>query len=323
MTCGHPVLHRHGRVRKAVRDTQVTQVWVQRYRCPACGHTQRVYPAGASEAQQSDRLKGLAVVLWGLGLSCSATSHILGLLQAPVAKMTVWRDVQAAGRTLRARLGPGRVRVLGADETFVRLRGRETAVGVVVDATTGQTVGVDLLVQGRETAAFERWLLPYVGTLGVAVLVSDDLATYKPVADRLDLAHQVCLAHVRKNVTQHLKEIRGWEAEKEKLRTLVRELPRDGGEQLVALEGVVWAEPKLKALVVRVAQNWPRLVLHTQRADVPATDNVTERAIGRTKVRYRTMRGLKSREGCLNAFAVTQWLYTPQAEHHLSALLAA
>jgi hypothetical protein len=91
----------------------------------------------------------------------------------------------------------------------------------------------------------------------------------------------------------------------------------------VALEALVWAEPKLKALVVGLAQKWPRLVRYQQEPDVPATDNVTERAIGRTKVRYRTMRGLKSADGCLNAFAVTQWLYTPQPEHAIATLLRA
>lgn len=319
--CQHPVLHRHGQVRKRVRDTKVSQVWAVRYRCAACGASQRHYPVGVSSAQQSQRLQTLAALLWGLGLSCSAASHILTLLEVPLARMTVWRDVQQAGTTLRQRRWPGPVRVLGADETMVRLRGKEVAVGVVVDAGTGATIGVDLLVAGRDAAAFERWLLPYVGALEVEVLVSDDLSTYKPVADRLDLGHQVCLAHVRKNVTHHLKDVEGWAAEKEQIQTIIQELPPAGGEQLLALEQVVWPEPKLKGLVVALSEKWPRLVLHQQEPGVPSTNNVTERAIGRTKVRYRTVRGFKTAAGCLNGFALTQWLYTPQAEHHLARLL--
>ena len=197
--CHSPVLQGHGLVKKRIRDTKVKQVGARRYRCPLCGHTFRHYPLGVSQAQQSQRLMTLAALLWGLGLSCSASSHILALLDAPIAKMTVWRDVQATGQALRGRKWQGKVRVVGADETVVRLRGREIAVGVVVDAKTGETLGVDLLIDGRDAAAFERWLLPYVGELGAEVLVSDDLATYKPVAERLDLKHQVCLAHVRKN----------------------------------------------------------------------------------------------------------------------------
>jgi transposase-like protein len=235
--------------------------------------------------------------------------------------MTVWRDVQAAGEALRQRYWQGKVRVMGADETAVRLRGKEVAVGLVVDAQTGQTIGVDLLVNGRDAAAFERWLLPYVGALGAEVLVSDDLSTYKPVAERLDLEQQVCLAHVGKNVARRLKQIAAWEAVKAKLKALLKALPLDGGQQLVALEKEVWAEPKLKALVVDLGQKWPSLVLHKQQPGVPATNNATERAIGRTKIRYKTTRGFKSQDGCLNAFALTQWLYTPAAQHDAATLL--
>ena len=95
--CHSPILQGHGLIKKRVRDTKVKQVIVQRYRCPACGHTFRHYPLGISQAQQSGRLIVLAALIWGLGLSCSASSHILGLLEAPLSKMTVWRDVQVVG----------------------------------------------------------------------------------------------------------------------------------------------------------------------------------------------------------------------------------
>lgn len=296
-------------------------VWAGRYRCPACGHTQRHYPLGVSRAQQSQRLQGLAALRWGLGLSCSGSSPILALLDVPIARMTVWRDVPAMGQALRRRCWQGTVRVIGADETAVRLRGKEVAVGLVVAAETGQTIGVDLLVNGRDAAAFQRWLLPYAGALGPEVLVSDDLATYKPVAERLDLGHQVCLAHGRKKAARRLKEIASREAIKERLKALLRELPPDGGRQLLALEKAVWAEPKLKAMVVELCHKGQSLVLHKQRQDVPATNNVTERAAGRTKIRYQTTRGFKSEDGCLNAFALTQWLYTPAAQHDAAWLL--
>lgn len=55
--------------------------------------------------------------------------------------------------------------------------------------------------------------------------MSADLPTYKPVAERLDLKHQVCLAHVRKNVSRRLKEIGGCEQVKEKLKALAKGLP--------------------------------------------------------------------------------------------------
>ena len=41
--------------------------------------------------------------------------------------------------------------------------------------------------------------------LGVETLVTDDLATYKPVVEELGLGHQVCVGRVKKNVWDRLK----------------------------------------------------------------------------------------------------------------------
>jgi transposase-like protein len=121
-------------------------------------------------------------------------AHILRLQEASIASVTVWRDAQALGRRLRQQLGPGgrQVTVLGADETYVRVRGRSVCLGVVTDAQTGETVGIQVLAE-QDAAGFLRWLSPFVRELGVQVLVTDDLSTYKPVAERLGVAHQACL----------------------------------------------------------------------------------------------------------------------------------
>src|SRR3972149_11323328 len=107
------------------------------------------------------------------------------------------------------------------------------------------------------------------------------------------------------------REIERWEAVKERLKDLVRELPLEGGEELLALEKEVRSEPRLKALVVELGQKWPSLVLYKQVGGVPATKNVAERAIGRTKVRVKSIRGFKSEAGSLSAFALTPTPYTP------------
>ena len=46
---------------------------------------------------------------------------------------------------------------------------------------------------------------------GVEAMVTDDLSTYKPVVERLGVEHQVCIAHVRKNVRRRVDEIAGTE----------------------------------------------------------------------------------------------------------------
>jgi transposase-like protein len=67
--CRSKHVQMHQPVEKALRDTMHHQVQVHRYRCLTCGRTFRVYPTGVSKAHTSDRVKGLAVMLYLLGLS--------------------------------------------------------------------------------------------------------------------------------------------------------------------------------------------------------------------------------------------------------------
>ena len=317
--CGSPLLQRHQAVPKALIDTQVRQTQAIRYRCTACGRTFRHYAQGASRYRQSQRVMGLAVLLWTLGLSQRAVAVVLAGLEAAVHRSTVLRDIHRAGASLWRRRSLGAVRVLGADETVVRLGGRPTLLGFVVDAQTGTTLGVDILLE-QDSGAFLRWLRPYVERLGVQVLVTDDLITYKPVVDELGLEHQVCLAHLRKGVSNRLKKVEGWEEDKARIQQLVRELPQDGGAELLRLERRLGRSPPLRRLVVDLLQRWPSLVCHRRRRGVPPTNNRTEQAIGKSKVRFKTVRGFKSVTGALAGVALTQWLYSGAAQHNLAEL---
>ncbi|MFQ5488923.1 MAG: transposase, partial [Gammaproteobacteria bacterium] len=116
--------------------------------------------------------------------------------------------------------------------------------------------------------------------------------------------------------------IRGWEEEKARVRQLVGELPADGGERLLRLEPRVRASPPLRRLVVDLLGRWPALVYHQGKPWVPATNNRTEQAIGKSKVRFKTVRGFKSVAGALAGVALTQWLYSGAAVHDLAELVA-
>ena len=75
----------------------------------------------------------MAAILWGLGLSLASVSKILEIFGTGVGKTTVWRDVQEAGQALFGKKRwSGEVRVLGADETVFKVRGRKVSVGFVV-----------------------------------------------------------------------------------------------------------------------------------------------------------------------------------------------
>ena len=64
-----PVLQRHGRVLKSIRDLFLHQETAYSYRCADCGHTFRHYPQGVDCHDQNQRLRALAALLWALGLS--------------------------------------------------------------------------------------------------------------------------------------------------------------------------------------------------------------------------------------------------------------
>ena len=317
--CQSPVLQRHQQVPKALIDTQVRQTQAVRYRCTGCRRTFRHYAQGASRYRQSQRVMGLAVLLWSLGLSQRAVAVVLTGLEAGIHRSTVLRDIHRAGAALWRRWHVSPVRVLGADETVVRVRGRPVLLGFVVDASTGATVGVDILL-GQDSRGFLGWLRPYVERLGVQVLVTDDLITYKPVVDELAVGHQVCLAHLRKGVSNRLKKVDGWKEDKARIQRVVRELPSEGGAELLRLERRVVRSPPLRRLVVDLLQRWPALICHQGTADVPATNNRTEQAIGKSKVRFKTVRGFKSLLGAAAGVALTQWLYSGAEPHNLTEL---
>jgi len=320
--CGSPLLQRHQAVSKRVIDTQVHETQAVRYRCTACRRTFRQYAEGVSHYRQSQRVIGLAVLLWTLGLSEWGTSYVLQALEAGIHRSSVHRDRLRAGALLQQRgMAAGPVRVLGADETGVRIRGQAQLVGFVVDGESGKTVGVDVLVQ-QDGPAFRRWLERYTRELGVEVLVTDDLNTYKPVSQQLGLAQQICLAHVRKWVANRLRSIADWEREKALIREVVRELPADGGERLLRLERRARASPELRRLVVDLIGRWPALVYHQGRPWVPPTNNRAEQAIGKSKVRFKTVRGFKSVAGALAGIALTQWVYSGAPVHDLRELAA-
>ncbi len=346
-------MQRHGTVAKPVRDHKLKEVEVQRYKCVSCGRTFRHYPAGITPKSQSQRTVVLAALMYGLGLSCSAASHLLGALGADIAKMSVWRDAQEAGEALRRKRPAGRVRVLGADETVYKVKGRKVVVGFVVDGASGRPLGFEVLCEG-DGRAFREWLEPYAEGFGVEVLVSDDNDSYCVAAAELGLDHQLCIAHVRKYVTKRSKSIleqaekEGWEAasperlaelewDLTRVRRLVEDLREPGAAELGRMHRrYLWAQPpkaeegasagyRMRMLTLELWNKWGKLLLYLRKPELgmDGTNNATERAIGKSKVRYKTMRGHKSVDGMKNGIALTQWLYGGEDEHDLAKAMAA
>jgi len=345
-------LHRHGTVSKPIKDHRLSEVIAYRYKCLSCKRTFRHYPSGVTRKAQSRRTVVLAALMYGLGLSCSAASHLLGALGVDLAKMSVWRDAQEAGEALRRKRPAGRVRVLGADETVYKVKGRKVLVGFVVDGQSGTTLGFEVLFEG-DGEAFKEWLEPYAKEFGAEVLVSDDNDSYSVAATGLGVEHQLCVAHVRKYVSKRSKSIieqarAEWAEGEERLeklaedlglvKELVEELREGGGALMGRLHrDYLWASAperkgekascayRMRMLTLELWEKWRKLRLYRARPELglDGTNNASERSIGRSKVRYKTMRGYKSTEGMSNAIALTQWLYSGEDEHDLATEMAA
>lgn len=271
--CGRPILHRHGTVSKPIEDHHLSRVIAHRYKCASCERTFRHYPSGITRKDQSQRTVVLAALMYALGLSCSAASHLLGALGAEISKMSVWRDAQEAGEALREkRPAAGRARVLGADETVFSVKGKEVVVGFVVDAGGGRTLGFEVLLEG-DGRAFRRWLEPYAKELGAEVLISDDNGSYSVAAAESGFSHQLCVAHVRKYFTKRAKSIleqadKEWGEDSEKK---LAELEADLGRTKELLGGLEEDEGGRELGRLHRRYLWARPPATLDRAPAPAT----------------------------------------------------
>jgi transposase-like protein len=195
----------HQPVKKALRDTVHQQVEVHRYRCLKCGRTFRVYPPGVSHAQSSDRVKGLAVLLYLLGLSYGAVSLALESLGVPLSKTEVYETVQAVAARVpglkREQVFQGvKTTALGGDLTSVKCAGQWLHLGLTVDSLSGLALTIDA-VAAEDAQTLKAWIEPIAASVGAQVLVSDDADGFKTTADELGRlpsgVQKSCQAHYR------------------------------------------------------------------------------------------------------------------------------
>jgi Transposase IS66 family len=310
--CDGETFQRWGQVNKPVKDIRVRNVKVYRYRCCQCKRTFRHYPDGNTPADQTERLRLLAILLWTLGLSHRASSLILSGLNVLVSFMTIWRDVQEEAKQIKKRNHWKAVRILGLDGAYVLGWGEKQPVLVAVDLGTGEPIAVGYINE-YDPQAIRRWLEPLVQRHGITVIVTDDLSSYKIVAEKLQLGHQICQFHVRRWVGKALKELQEtvpqeWLWVLEEIHQLLDLMPPDGSKSLYAL----WKQlpgrhskrnqarsalEQVRDLLLRLSQDWQNYCTFQSEPEVPWTNNSSEQAIGRMKMRARTVRGFKSWQG--------------------------
>lgn len=301
--CGNKTWQSHGWPGKAIRDTREDRVLAHRIQCTACHTTMRVYPRGVTRRKQSERVRGLSIMLWLLGLSYRAVMDVLTALGCRMSYTMVYDNVQKAGEKVRRlkerRLSGRRVRVLAADCTHVQVKGEDTILLHLADGETGLCLAIDI-VPGEDAESLREAIEEIAGAVGAEVLLTDDADPFKDVGDELGLEHALCHQHVVPNTLRKLAEI----AEQ-----LENRLEREGEvgpgstkteeamQHILELEQIIlWACPRsqkrldelaqvyeqeplpkkgqkatpfarLKLMTLRLAANWPRLTVAETRRD--------------------------------------------------------
>jgi transposase-like protein len=310
-----------------------------------------------SRAEQSDRLKAISVLLYVLGLSYGAVADFLEAVGTAICKTTVYNNVQEAGIASRSRQSAsvasgGKRAVIGADGTYVKVKGEKVGVQVVVDDQSGDLLGLDIIVS--ENSEEVRQVVERVAKqVEAEVLVSDDLDAYKGVADEVGLDHQICRSHVKRNVdaladslTEQLNKqeplpegvtssVECLVQDLEALQNLVRERPTSALEDLETMYYRYMAAPvpkkgerhtvwyRMRMLVTRLWERWRRLTLDQRRDDLDGTNNSSERLIGWwIKERYRTMRGYKRTESIQNVVTLTARMGVRSGRYDMAELYA-
>lgn len=310
--CDGEIFQRWGQGVKPVKDSSYRTVRVYRYRCCRCQHTFRYYPEGVDRHDQTERLRKLAAICWVLGLSLRGVATILLVFGVNLCHMSVWRDIQEQAKRLEKQHRWQGVRVMGVDGAYPLGWGKKQPVVVAVNLGNGQVVKLGQ-VDESNPQALRRFLEPLVQSLGVSVIVSDDLASYRLVTQQLGVEHQVCQFHVRRWVGRVLHELRGTVPKEylgmiDEIQALLEDLPPEGSRRLFELWKQIperrkgQARPlsplsQLRALLIRLSEHWESYRVFSWHEDVPWTNNGTEQAIGRMKMRSRTVRGYKSWEG--------------------------
>ncbi len=310
--CQGETFQRWGKVSKPVRDSRCRHVQVYRYRCCHCGRTFRHYPQGVDQADQTQRMRKLAAIYWVLGMSLRNVVLALSAFGVKLSHMTVWRDLQEQAELSQRQHHWKAVRVLGVDGAYPLLKGKKPSVLIAVDLGDGRPVAIGRVDESNPQAV-RRWLAPLVQRLGVSVIVTDDLASFRTAAQRLGLEHQVCQFHVRRWVGRTLHELgqsvpKEWLWVLDEIRSLLAELPLQGDRRLFEL----WKQiperrigqtgersplEKLRNLLIRLSEHWDSYRVFDWQPEVPWTNNGTEQVIGKMKMRSRTVRGYKSWQG--------------------------
>jgi hypothetical protein len=277
-------------------------------KCPWCGRTWTLRGEGiAPGRQRSDRLIGLGVLGYMLGLSYRKVEVFLRAWGCSSGKSSVERDVARAGQAaqrLHAGLPGVQVRVLGVDGTGAAMAGKNQGVLFFVDVE-GRRLLCVAWAKETEAEKVRGHVRRVMAAVGAEELRTDEHSVYEGIVP--EGRHRLCLSHWRKSKGKRAWDL--WQQAEREGRPLEAESMRQLLELLRLEPRPPTVPPELERLVMRYSRCrkgllWKinQLLQHVERtwgkvSDDPAdaTNNATERVIGLTlKIRCKTMRGFKS-----------------------------
>ena len=306
-SCGCEGWHKWGRAKlRKIVDLTVSEIATQRYRCKSCGKTVTSKTSREwGEPDEATRSWLCSAFCTDLGLSHRGIETALSLFGYSVDHVSSWRDIQRLGKAVRRQLPKGSARVVGVDETWVKVRGKSRPVGVVLDLG-GRVLNIELTGRGFD---YRGWFKSLADELGVEVVVTDDSTDYSVCVEETGLSRQQCLVHMKRTLSRAKRRLE-WSIRDryggllDQITRIVRELPPDGADRLLRWSSDRGLPPELRWLVVHLLERWRQMTLHQQQPSVPSSTNWLEGRFGRIKPRYRTTRGLKTDSGAANFMAV-------------------
>ena len=353
--CGEREAIIHQTLSKRIKDHRLEEVQVKRKKCKICGKTFRHYPEGVGRASQTKTLKAISITLYVLGFSYDNVGNFLEALGCRIVKATAWNNLQEAGEealSLREKLEKEKVRIVGIDTTAFKVRGKKLTVAFLTDLIRGKPIEIEIM-ESRKATTLKRKFQKLLQDLGAEVIVTDDAEEMENLRDGLPgIKRQICLAHLRKTLALRVREITS-QAEKMKdkankkekeilqdlirdvksLRELVKKLPEGLEEKLKILHlRYSFAEPpkkgekadifyRMRMLTLRLWQRADELDLY-KKVGGDGTNNTTERLIGLCgKIRYKQMRGFKSKESLNRFLKLNAYLQEQDKEIDLAHLL--
>lgn len=160
--------------------------------------------------------------MYAAGLSFEKSAGFLsGMLGREIESfVTIWQDVQSLGEKLRRnnlksqRIGKRDTTslIVGIDGAYVRVKGETQGILLATNMRDGARITVSLGNQ-RDEKGVKAFVKEVAKSFGVPLkeldgIVSDDLDTYKLIAEKEKLVQQICLGHAKKNLKKRVDKLK-------------------------------------------------------------------------------------------------------------------